>query len=126
MRIMSSLLVVVKSHLFPQFVHLNREISTSRDHRGDGDFEAVSQSRVGVHGIRELHIGGTAVFNRDGQGIHRKRGAAAVTHKSDSCSFSSVISFKMQKNTEESVLVGGSETDSTETFLTVRYCSHNC
>ena len=97
MRIMSSLLVVVKSHLFPQFVHLNREIGTSRGHRGDGDFAAVSQSRVGVHGTRELHIGGTAAFNRDGQRIHWKRGAAAVTHKSGSCSFSYVISLGAQR-----------------------------
>ena len=40
---MSSLLVVVKSHLFPQFVRLNREIGTSRRHWGDGEFAAVNR-----------------------------------------------------------------------------------
>ena len=40
---MSSLLVVVKSHLFPQFVQLNREIGTSRGQCGDGEFAAVSR-----------------------------------------------------------------------------------
>ena len=49
---MSSLLVVVKSHLFPQFVQLNREIGTSRGHWGDGEFTAVNR---GWHCTRELH-----------------------------------------------------------------------
>ena len=40
---MSSLVVVVKSHLFPQFVRLNREIGTSRRHWGDGEFAAVNR-----------------------------------------------------------------------------------
>ena len=31
---MSSLLILVKSHLFPQFVNLNQEIGTSRGHWG--------------------------------------------------------------------------------------------
>ena len=45
---MSSLLVVVKSHLFPQFVQLNREIGTSRGHWGDGDFAAVNHGWAGT------------------------------------------------------------------------------
>ena len=40
---MNSLVVVVKSHLFPQFVRLNREIGTSRHHWGDGEFAAVNR-----------------------------------------------------------------------------------
>ena len=72
---MSSLLVVVKSHLFPQFVHLNRERGTSRRNWG-GRRGCGYQWRVGGHGTRELHvhIGGAAAVNRDGRVIHRKRG----------------------------------------------------
>ena len=51
---MSSLLVVVKSHLFPQFVKLNREIGTSRGHLGDGEFAAVNRGCMGGHCTREL------------------------------------------------------------------------
>ena len=40
---MSRLVVVVKSHLFPPFVRLNREIGTSRRHWGDGEFAAVNR-----------------------------------------------------------------------------------
>ena len=40
---MSSLLVVVKFHLFPQFVQLNRGIGTGRGHWGDGEFAAVNR-----------------------------------------------------------------------------------
>ena len=40
---MSRLVVVVKSHLFPPFVRLNREIGTSRRHWGDGEFPAVNR-----------------------------------------------------------------------------------
>ena len=71
---MSSLLVVVKSHLFPQFVHLNQERGTSRGHWG-GRRGCGCQWRVGGHGTRELHvhIGGVAAVNGDGRVIHRKR-----------------------------------------------------
>ena len=77
---MSSLLVVVKSHLFPQFVQLNREIGTSwEDRRVCG-----CQSRVGGHCTWELH-GAVAVESiaMDGQSIGSEV-AAAVTHNSDS------------------------------------------
>ena len=40
--------MVVKSHLFPQFVKLNREIGTSRGHLGDGEFAAVNRGWVGT------------------------------------------------------------------------------
>ena len=81
---MSSLLVVVKSHLFPQFVQLNRETGTSRGHWGDGDRVCGCQSRVGGHCSRELH-GAAAVESivMDGQSI-RSEVAAVVTHNSDS------------------------------------------
>ena len=52
---MSSLLVVVKSHLFPQLVQLNREIGTSRDHCMGRWRVCGCQSRVGGHDTRELH-----------------------------------------------------------------------
>ena len=76
---MSSLLVVVKSHLFPQSVQLNREIGTSRGHWGDGEFAAVSRDCTW-----ELH-GAAAVRSiaMDGQSIGSEV-AAAVTHNSDS------------------------------------------
>ena len=52
---MSSLVVVVKSHLFPQFVRLNREIGTSRRHWGDGEFAAVNRTIPGSYmGRRQL------------------------------------------------------------------------
>ena len=51
---MSSLLLVVKSHLFPHFVHLNRERGISKGHWGERR-RCGCQSRVGGHGIRELH-----------------------------------------------------------------------
>ena len=75
---MSSLLVVVKSHFFPHFVQLNREIGTSRGHWGDGEFVAV-KSQVGGYCTRELH-GAAAVQSiaMDGQSI-RSEVAAAVT-----------------------------------------------
>ena len=88
---MSSLLVVVKSHLFPQFVQLNREIGTSRGHWRDRRV-CGCQSRVGGHCTRlpaamrrrELH-GAAAVESiaMDGQSIGSEV-AAAVTHNSDS------------------------------------------
>ena len=77
---MSSLLVVVKSHLLPQFVQLNRKIGTSRGHwRVCG-----CQSRVGGHCTRELY-GAAAVESivMDGQSIGSEV-AAVVTHNSDS------------------------------------------
>ena len=80
---MSSLLVVVKSHLFPQCVQLNREIGTSRGHWGDRRV-CGCQSRVGGHCTRELH-GAAAVESiaMDGLSIGSEV-AAAVTHNSDS------------------------------------------
>ena len=58
--LMSSLLVVVKSHLFPQFFHLNQKrgkvatvTSSASGHWGERR-GCGCQSRVGVHGIREL------------------------------------------------------------------------
>ena len=77
MKIMSNLLVVVKSHLFPKFVLQNREIGTSRGHWGERRV-CGCQSRVGGHGTRELHIhiGGAAAVDRDGRAIHRKRGGS--------------------------------------------------
>ena len=79
---MSSLLVVVKSHLFPQFIQLNRE-STGRGHWGDRQVWGC-QSRVGGHCTREL-LGGAAIESiaTDGQSIGNEV-AAAVTHNSDS------------------------------------------
>ena len=56
---MSSLLVVVKSHLFPQFIQLNREVGTGRGHWGDRRVWGC-QSRVGGHCTREL-LGAAAV-----------------------------------------------------------------
>ena len=80
---MSSLLVVVKSHLFPQFIQLNREISTGRGHWGDRRVWGC-QSRVGGHCTREL-LGAAAVESivTDGQYIGNEV-AAAVTHNSRS------------------------------------------
>ena len=78
---MSSLLVVVKSHLFPQFIQLNREIGTGRGHWEDRRVWGC-QSRVGGHCTREL-LGAAAVesiaTDRDGQYIGNEV-AAAVTH----------------------------------------------
>ena len=45
---MSSLLVVVKCHLFPQFVQLNREIGTSRVTGEIGEFAAVNHGWAGT------------------------------------------------------------------------------
>ena len=56
---MSSLLVVVKSHSFPQFIQLNREIGTGRGHWGDRRVWDC-QSRVGGHCTQEL-LGAAAV-----------------------------------------------------------------
>ena len=77
---MSSLLVVVQSHLFPQ---LTREIGTGRGHWGDRRVWGC-QSRVGGHCTREL-LGAAAVESiaTDGQSIGNEV-AAAVTHNSDS------------------------------------------
>ena len=71
---MSSLLVVIKSHLFPQFVQLNREIGNSRGHWGDGEFAAVNRGWAGI-------------APRSYMGRRKSIGskvAAAVTHNSDS------------------------------------------
>ena len=80
---MSSLLVVVKSHLFPQFIQLNREIGTGRGHWGDRRVWGC-QLRVGGHCTREL-LGAAAVESivTDGQYIGNEV-AAAVTHNSRS------------------------------------------
>ena len=78
---MSSLLVVVKSHLFPQFV---QEIGTSRGHWGDGEFAAVNCGWAET--ILGSYIRGAAAVKSiamDGQSIGSKV-AAAVTHISDS------------------------------------------
>ena len=78
---MSSLLVVVKSHLFPQFV---REIGTSRSHWGDGEFAAVNRGWADT--ILGSYIHGAAAVESiamDGQSI-RSKVVAAVTHNSDS------------------------------------------
>ena len=45
---MNSLLAVVKSHLFPQFIQLNPEIGTSRGHWRDGEFAAVNRGWAGT------------------------------------------------------------------------------
>ena len=80
---MSSLLVVVKFHLFPQFFQLNREIGTSRGQWGDRSV-CSCQLRVGEHCTRELH-GAAAVESiaMDGQSIGSEV-AAEVIHSSDS------------------------------------------
>ena len=80
---MCSLLVVVKSHLFPQFVQLNREIGTGRDHWGDRRVWGC-QSQLGGHCTREL-LGAVAVESiaTDGQYIGNEV-AGAVTHNSRS------------------------------------------
>ena len=82
---MSVLLVVVKSHLFPQFVQLNREIGTSRAHWawGDGEFAAVNCGWAGTEpGSYNIH-GAAAVKSiaMDRQSIGNEV-AAAVTHNS--------------------------------------------
>ena len=77
---MSSLLVVVKSHLFPQFVRLG----TSRGHWGDGEFAAVNRGWADT--ILGSYIHGAAAVESiamDGQSVGSKV-AAAVTHNSDS------------------------------------------
>ena len=72
---MSSLLVVVKSHLFPQFIQLNREIGTSRGHRawGDGEFAAVNRGWAGT---------AVETIAMDGKSIGSEV-AAAISHNSD-------------------------------------------
>ena len=83
---MSSLLVVVKSHLFPQFVRLNREIGTSRRHWGDSEFAAVNRKPRWADTILGSYIHGAAAVESiamDGQSIGSKA-AAAVTHNSNS------------------------------------------
>ena len=77
---MSSLLVVVKSHLFPQFIQLNREIGTGRGHWGDRRVWGC-QSRVGGHCTRELLRAAAvgSIATDTGSEV-----AAAVTHNSDS------------------------------------------
>ena len=80
---MTHVLVVVKSHLFPQFVQLNRKTGTSSRHWGDRRVCGY-QSRVGGHCTRELHMGGRSRVNRDGQAIRGSKVVAAVTHNSDS------------------------------------------
>ena len=82
---MSGLVVVVKSHLFPQFVRLNREIGTKQASLGRWRVcGCQSQATVGGHDTRELH-GAAAVESiaMDGQSIGSKA-AAAVTHNSNS------------------------------------------
>ena len=76
---MSSLLVVVKSHLFPHFIQLNREIGTGRGHWGDTRVWGC-QSRVGGHCTRKL-LGAAAVESiaTDGQSIGGEE-AAVVSH----------------------------------------------
>ena len=77
---MSSLLVVVKSHLFPQFVHLNRARGkvtavTNSEHWGPGErgeVAAVNRRWAGM--ALGSYIGGAAAVNRGGRVIHRKRG----------------------------------------------------
>ena len=78
---MSRLVVVVKSHLFPQFIQLNREIGTGRGHWGDKRIWGC-QSRVGGHCTREL-LGAVVVesIKTDGQSIGSEV-AAVVTHDS--------------------------------------------
>ena len=79
---MSSLLVVVKSHLFPQFVRLNWEIGTSRGHWSDGEFAAVDRGWADTILGSNIH-GRVESIAMDGQSIGSKV-AAAVTHNSDS------------------------------------------
>ena len=45
---MSSLLVVVKSHLFPQFIQLNREIGKAGVTGEIGEFGAVNRGWAGT------------------------------------------------------------------------------
>ena len=70
---MSSLLVVVKSHLFPQLVQLNREIGTSRGHWGDGEFAAVNRGWAGTIPGSYMGPGAAAVYS-----IHRKRSGGGI------------------------------------------------
>ena len=69
---MSRLLVVVKSHLFPQSIQLNREIGTGRGYWGDRRLE------LSIAGGRALHSGATwssgSRVHHDGRAIHRKQG----------------------------------------------------
>ena len=62
---MSSLVVKVRSHLFPQFAQLNREIGTTRGHWGDGEFAAVNCGWAGT--APGSYMSGSRV-NRDGLG----------------------------------------------------------
>ena len=76
---------LVKSHLFPQFIQLNREIGTGRGHWGDRRVWGC-QSRAGG---RALHSGatwggGSRVHHAtDGKSIGSEV-AAAVSHNCDS------------------------------------------
>ena len=74
---MNSLLVVVKSHLFPQFVHLIGRYALAGVAGGRGEFSVVNRGWAGTVPGRD---------DRDGRAIHRKSSevAAAVTHNSDS------------------------------------------
>ena len=82
---MSSLLAVVKSHLFLQFVRQNLEIGISRSHWCDGEIAAINREWADT--ILGSYIHGAAAVAEsiamDGQSIGSKV-AAAVTHNSDS------------------------------------------
>ena len=65
-------LVVVKSHLFPQFALAGVEAS-------------LRLSIAGGRAPRTRYPGGTAAVNRDGWATHQKRGGGgSYTHNSDS------------------------------------------
>ena len=79
MKCVYSLLVVVKSHLFPQFIKLNREIGSGRGHLGDRRV-LNCQSRVGGAYLGRRQ---SSPLRRTGNPFGNEV-AAAVTHNSDS------------------------------------------
>ena len=74
---MNSLLQVVKSHFFLQFVHLNRERGkvtavTSSGHRGRCEIVAVNRGRAGMAWHSELGGARAVAVNRGERAIHQK------------------------------------------------------
>ena len=80
MKIMSSLIVVVKSQLFPQFFRLNRA-GVSSSGRGDGEFEAVNRGWADTISGSCIHVHGHGAA---AVGIRTQGGDSTVTHNSDS------------------------------------------
>ena len=88
---MSSLLVVVKSHLFPQFVHLNRESGTSRRHWG-GRRGCGCEWRVGGHGRppsnHRTHAWSLAVEEAVAYSLARGKAAAVARESGEVAAYS--------------------------------------